>query len=147
MSLQFSQLAPSDLATPPLQFARVKPRRYRRHLKRHARQLPQPEVAAAVTRFWSGDRYTIYLYEGEEQMIETSITTLVRHLPDFVRIHRAELVRLDAITALVRTRDRWYALLVDGQRAQIARRLVKQVHKLIAEQPMPHNDSGSNLNC
>lgn len=134
MSLQLSQQATFDLATPPLQFAQGKPRRYRRLLKRYARQLPKPDVVAAVNRFWSGDRYTIYLFEGEEQLIETSITTLVRHLPDFVRLHRAELVRLDAIAALERTSHGWYAVLVDGQRAQIARRLVKHVRLLIAAQ-------------
>ena len=134
MSLQLSHVAPSDHVPTPLQFARVKPRRTRRHLKRYARQLPQPDVTAAVTRFWSGDRYTIYRYQGEEHLIETSITTLVRHLPDFVRIHRAELVRLNAITEMVRTSNGWYAMLIDGQRAQIARRLVKPLHKLIASQ-------------
>jgi DNA-binding LytR/AlgR family response regulator len=58
--------------------------------------------AKALTRLWASDKYTVFLADGEEQLTEESLSTLEQRLAPhgFLRVHRAELIRLDAVKAL-----------------------------------------------
>jgi len=81
--------------------------------------------AATVTRFWASEKYTLFLAGGEEQLTEESLSALEARLgAGFVRVHRAELVRLSAVTALLQEEAGAVVELSDGQRARVSRRSV-----------------------
>lgn len=89
--------------------------------------------AKALTRLWASDKYTVFLADGEEQLTEESLSTLEQRLAPhgFLRIHRAELVRLEAVKALS-TEDGFHeVLLTDGQRAKVSRRSVAAVKQAL----------------
>ncbi|WP_437756924.1 LytR/AlgR family response regulator transcription factor [Sorangium sp. So ce1389] len=77
-----------------------------------------------VTRFRADDKYTAFLLDGEEHLLRESLSTLEERLAPFgfVRVHRAELVRANAVRAL--TPDAGGALLhlSDGQTVSVSRR-------------------------
>jgi len=58
--------------------------------------------ARGLTRFWSSDKYTVFVADGEEHLIEEPLATLEERLSThgFLRVHRAELIRLDAVKSL-----------------------------------------------
>lgn len=80
--------------------------------------------ARVVTRFWASDKYTLFLGDGEEQVTEEPLSSLQARLPeaDFMRVHRAELIRLSAVKVLEHDEEGTLAVLEDGQRARISRR-------------------------
>ncbi|MBT8469054.1 MAG: LytTR family DNA-binding domain-containing protein [Deltaproteobacteria bacterium] len=80
-----------------------------------------------ISRFHAEDRYTVFRHDGRDFLLDESITSLERRLGDlgFLRTHRSELVRLDAIRALYREDDVNYLELDDGQRAAVSRRHLK----------------------
>ena len=77
-----------------------------------------------ISRFHAEDRYTVFRHDGRDFLLDESITSLEERLADlgFLRTHRSELVRLDAIRALGREDDASYVELADGQRAAVSRR-------------------------
>lgn len=80
--------------------------------------------ARAITRFWACDKYTSFYADGAEQLTEEALSTLEQRLAGhgFVRVHRAELVRTDAIREL-RVIDGGHEIaLSDGQIARVSRR-------------------------
>lgn len=81
--------------------------------------------ALAVTRFWSFEKYTLFRADGEEQMTEEALGTIEARLVShgFLRVHRAELVRLSAVRAIRSEDDGVVLELEDGQRARVSRRL------------------------
>jgi DNA-binding LytR/AlgR family response regulator len=89
--------------------------------------------AKALTRLWASDKYTVFLADGEEQLTEESLSTLEQRLAPhgFLRVHRAELIRLDAVKALT-TEDGFHEVqLTDGQRARVSRRSVGAVKQAL----------------
>lgn len=89
--------------------------------------------AREVTRFWASDKYTSFRAEGAEHLIEESLVTLGERLAPFgfVQVHRAELVRLDAVRSL-RSEDGVHELeLQDGQVARVSRRELGTVRKAL----------------
>jgi DNA-binding LytR/AlgR family response regulator len=89
--------------------------------------------AKALTRLWASDKYTVFLADGEEQLTEESLSTLEQRLAPhgFLRVHRAELIRLDAVKALT-TEDGFHEVqLADGQRARVSRRSVGAVKQAL----------------
>jgi DNA-binding LytR/AlgR family response regulator len=85
--------------------------------------------ARQVTRFWASEKYTLFVADGEEHLLEESLATLEGRLAahGFLRVHRAELVRLDAVKTL-RTLDGLHEVtLADGQVAPVSRRSVAAV--------------------
>ncbi|MCA2976992.1 MAG: response regulator transcription factor [Myxococcaceae bacterium] len=79
--------------------------------------------AAAITRFWASEKYTLFLAGGAEQLTEESLSSLEERLgPAFVRVHRAELVRLSAVVGIKSEDEGPVALLSDGQRVAVSRR-------------------------
>jgi DNA-binding LytR/AlgR family response regulator len=82
--------------------------------------------ARTITRFWSSDKYTLFRMDGEEHLTEEPLAALADRLAafGFLRVHRAELVRSDAVRTL-RLVDGHYELgLADGQSARVSRRAV-----------------------
>lgn len=81
--------------------------------------------AHAVSRFWSTDKYTQFLAEGEERLTQEPLAALAERLEPhgFMRIHRGELVNLSRVR-LVRADDGQHvAELDDGQVARVSRRM------------------------
>lgn len=85
--------------------------------------------ARQLTRFWSSDKYTVFVAEGEEHLIEESLSTLEERLAPhgFLRVHRAELIRLDAVKSLSTIDGMHEVKLADGQVAKVSRRSVGAV--------------------
>ncbi len=89
--------------------------------------------AVDVTRFWASDKYTVFFADGEEQLTEESLSTLEERLAPhgFLRVHRAELIRLQAVKALT-TEDGFHEVqLSDGQRAKVSRRSITAVKQAL----------------
>ena len=94
-----------------------------------ARNLIQLFDARDITRFWSSDKYTLFRAGGEEHLTEEPLAALAERLTafGFLRVHRAELVRSDAVRAL-RIIDGHYELcLTDGQCARVSRRALPAI--------------------
>lgn len=85
--------------------------------------------ARQVTRFRAEDKYTVFTADGEEHLLEESLSTLELRLASagFLRVHRAELVRLDAVKSLSTSDGLHEVTLVDGQVAKVSRRSVSAV--------------------
>ena len=81
--------------------------------------------ASHVTRFWAAEKYTLFVANGREQLTEESLCSLEARLAGlgFLRIHRGELVRADAVCAFNDCRGSWEVKLRDGQVARVSRRL------------------------
>lgn len=89
--------------------------------------------AGAITRFRSADKYTVFQADGEEHLTEESLDALEARLAElgFLRVHRGELVRKQAIKAL-RTVDGGHELeLRDGQVARVSRRSIADVRRAL----------------
>lgn len=80
----------------------------------------------SVTRIWASDKYAVLLHDGREHLLEESLNTLEQDLASagFLRVHRAELIRLDAVKALHQEEGGAVVELEDGQRAPVSRRLL-----------------------
>ena len=80
--------------------------------------------ARGLTRFWSSDKYTVFVADGEEHLIEEPLSILEARLAShgFLRVHRAELIRLDAVKSLRGDDGMHEVTLSDGQVAKVSRR-------------------------
>ena len=89
--------------------------------------------AREITRFWAKDKYTWFYADGREQITEERLDNLEIRLSDagFVRLHRSELVRLDAIRSSERDAAGTTVGTSDGQCAQVSRRRVATLKKLL----------------
>lgn len=85
--------------------------------------------ATDISRFWSSEKYTVFLVDGEEQLTEESLSSLEERLVPlgFQRIHRGELVRIASIRALKTKEGEQYVELADGQVARVSRRSLAAV--------------------
>jgi DNA-binding LytR/AlgR family response regulator len=83
--------------------------------------------ASAIARFRAEAKYTVFVIDGSEHLIEESLGDLeVRLGPwGFVRVHRAELVQASRIRALHGSELE----LDDGQRVRVSRRALPMVRK------------------
>jgi DNA-binding LytR/AlgR family response regulator len=82
--------------------------------------------ARTLTRLWSSEKYTVFLDGGTERLTAETLSTLEKRLAPFgfLRVHRAELIRVSAVRSL-RTRDGIVEVeLDDGQTARVSRRSV-----------------------
>jgi DNA-binding LytR/AlgR family response regulator len=89
--------------------------------------------AEAITRFRASDKYTVFRADGEEHLTEESLDALELRLAGkgFQRVHRSELVRLDAITALHVSDGLFEAELRDGQHARVSRRSMADLRRAL----------------
>ena len=88
---------------------------------------------ARIERFFALDKYTAFLLEGREVLIRESLDALEErygHL-GFLRLHRGELVRADAIVALEAQGDSAIATLKSGATASVGRRRVAAVREVL----------------
>ena len=85
--------------------------------------------ARTITRFWACDKYTNFRADDAEHLTEESLNALEERLGahGFVRVHRAELVKLDAIRSL-RIIDGGHEIaLADGQVVRVSRRALPAI--------------------
>lgn len=87
-----------------------------------------------ITRFRAEQKYTVYQVDGVEHLTEESLSALAQRLAvhGFLRIHRSELVRLDAVKGLHMCDDRHEVELADGQRARVSRRSLAALRRALA---------------
>lgn len=80
--------------------------------------------ARDVTRFWASDKYTIFVADGIEQITEEPLSALEQRLAPFgfLRVHRAELINVTRVKALVGDEGQPVAVLDDAQRVRVSRR-------------------------
>jgi DNA-binding LytR/AlgR family response regulator len=86
-----------------------------------------------ITRFWSSDKYTMFIGDGEEQLTDEPLGAIEERLAQhgFLRIHRGELVRIFAIKSLLTDGDGHRVELDDGQVARVSRRSLTDVKKAL----------------
>lgn len=86
-----------------------------------------------VTRFHAEDKYSTFRADGREHLLRESLTTLEQRLTNagFIRVHRAELVRLDAIRMLEPDSGGAVLHLCDGQRVSVSRRFLPAVKQAL----------------
>jgi len=115
--------APAPATTPP-PAAGAPPR-----VVVHTRQLIQLFDPRTITRFWSSDKYTVFVAGGEEHLTEEPLAVLAERLLGFgfLRVHRAELVRSDAVSALRLVDGHYELCLADGQTARVSRRALPAI--------------------
>jgi DNA-binding LytR/AlgR family response regulator len=84
-----------------------------------------------IVRFRATDGYTSFQREGHEFLLDESLSQLEQRLAPlgFLRVHRSELVRLDAVRALHGELGSTLVELSDGQRAPVSRRLVAELRR------------------
>lgn len=92
----------------------------------HDRGITRLFDAQEITRFWSANKYTVFRMNDEEHLTSEPLNALETRLTEFgfMRVHRAELVRLDAVKSLQAKTQGHEVLLQDGQTARVSRRLV-----------------------
>lgn len=80
----------------------------------------------SVTRFHAEDKYTTFVHAGVEHLLRESLNTLEQRLScvGFLRVHRAELVRIDAVRALEPEAGGALLHLSDGQQVSVSRRFL-----------------------
>lgn len=85
--------------------------------------------ALEVTRFWSSEKYTLFVARNEEHMTEEPLGALEARLAPhgFLRVHRGELVNLSSVRALHSDELGLELELADGQRARVSRRTAPAV--------------------
>jgi len=83
--------------------------------------------AREIARFWALDKYTAFRHGGREHLTEESLNQLEARLGEhgFARVHRGELIALDRVRAL----DGGTAILDDGDRARVSRRLAGELRR------------------
>jgi two-component system LytT family response regulator len=93
------------------------------------RQLLELFDAREITRFWASDKYTLFRAGDEEHLTEEPLAALEERLEPFgfLRVHRAELVRSDAVRALRLVDGHYELCLSDGQRARVSRRALPTI--------------------
>lgn len=86
-----------------------------------------------ITRFWSSDKYTVFMGDGEEQLTDEPLGALAQRLLQhgFLRIHRGELVRIAAIKALSADIEGHRVELDDGQVARVSRRSLPDTRRAL----------------
>jgi DNA-binding LytR/AlgR family response regulator len=95
--------------------------------------------AREVTRFWASEKYTLFRARGAEQISEEPLSVLEQRLSGhgFVRVHRAELVRVDAVQALRVAEGGHEVVLSDGQVARVSRRALQAMKQALGLGSLP----------
>ena len=90
--------------------------------------------ARAVARFTAKDKYTAFTVDGEELYLDESLKTLEERLEraGFLRVHRAELVDMNAAVALHTRASGLVLELSDGSLVPVSRRMAASVRRRLA---------------
>jgi len=80
--------------------------------------------ARSITRFYALDKYVAARVDGAELLLRETLDELGEKLAafGFMRVHRGELIRITAISAVVMTPAALVARLTDKQEARVSRR-------------------------
>ncbi len=113
----------ADLLSPPLRLTARSGDTFRLFDPRH------------ITRLWSQDKYTAFLFAQVEHLLDESLTSLEARLAPLsvLRVHRAELVALPHIRALHLDGDTATVSLSDGQLAPVSRRYLPLLRRRLEE--------------
>jgi DNA-binding LytR/AlgR family response regulator len=86
-----------------------------------------------ITRFRAADKYTLFQVDGVEHLIRDSLETLEARLGafGFLRVHRAELVRRDAVVSLAAEGAGARIELIDGQQVAVSRRYLSATKRAL----------------
>jgi DNA-binding LytR/AlgR family response regulator len=89
--------------------------------------------ARQVTAFRALDKYTGFTIDGEELLVRESLDALAERLADlgFIRVHRAAVVRQDAIAELASEGGVLVAKLTDGSSVEISQRQAPELRRLL----------------
>jgi DNA-binding LytR/AlgR family response regulator len=89
--------------------------------------------ARVVTRFRASDKYTLFRVDGDEELVRDSLDSLEARLAPlgFLRVHRAELVRREAVVALVSEDGGASLELTDGQHVAVSRRYLAATRRAL----------------
>jgi DNA-binding LytR/AlgR family response regulator len=89
--------------------------------------------ATGIDRFHASDKYTMFSVDGREHLTEEPLTALEERLRafGFLRVHRAELVRVAAIRALTSAPGGHQARLADGQVVRVSRRFLPDLKRAL----------------
>lgn len=87
--------------------------------------------ARQIERFIARDKYTVFVHDGREYILDQSMSTLEERLGghEFVRVHRAELINLACVVAVHVDGSAHTVELRSGARARVARRLVAELKR------------------
>jgi DNA-binding LytR/AlgR family response regulator len=123
-SKRFASTRPRE-ATPAARVAAPCPPR----IVVNTRNLIQLFDARTITRFWSSDKYTLFRVGSDEHLTEEPLAALAERLLTFgfLRVHRAELVQSDAVSALRIVDGHHEVCLSDGQVARVSRRALPAI--------------------
>jgi DNA-binding LytR/AlgR family response regulator len=91
--------------------------------------------AEEITAFSARDKYSVFLHQGEELLLEESLSALEARLASqgFLRVHRAELVNLRHARALVVASGGLTLTLSDGRSLPVSRRMAAKVRRHLGE--------------
>jgi DNA-binding LytR/AlgR family response regulator len=89
--------------------------------------------ARRITRFRAADKYILFRVEGVEHLVRDSLEKLEERLAPFgfMRVHRAELVRKDAVVSLASEPGGATIELVDGQHVAVSRRYLSAARRAL----------------
>jgi DNA-binding LytR/AlgR family response regulator len=89
--------------------------------------------ARRVTRFRASDKYTLFHVDGVEHVVRDSLEKLEERFAasGFIRVHRSELVRKDAVVSLASEPGGATLELVDGQRVAVSRRYLSAAKRAL----------------
>ena len=89
--------------------------------------------ARRVSAFRAIDKYTEFTLDGEELLVRESLDTLEERLVElgFFRVHRAGLVRLDAVVGLEHEETTLVVRLTDGAQVEVSRRQAAELRRLL----------------
>lgn len=93
--------------------------------------------AREIQRLHARDKVTLFWVEGAEYVLDESLTELERRLDpwDFVRVHRAELVNLDAVVSVHLGSGESSLTLRDGSQVPVSRRALAALKKRLTTAP------------
>jgi DNA-binding LytR/AlgR family response regulator len=86
-----------------------------------------------ITRFRAADKYTLFRVDGVEHVVRDSLERLEERFAPlgFVRVHRSELVRKDAVVSLSSEPGGATIELLDGQHVAVSRRYLASAKRAL----------------
>lgn len=90
--------------------------------------------AKEICRFHASAKYTVFVHQDREYLVEESLNELERRLEPhgFFRTHRSELVALAQVRTLHCDDGGTSVVLSDGQTAKVSRRIVAELKRALA---------------
>lgn len=82
---------------------------------------------AAIESFRAADKLTAFTADGREHLVDQSLGSLEAALAGFVRVHRNQVVRVDAVVRLGRDEEGAFVVLASGDVARVSRRQLAEV--------------------